>query len=524
MKKILKNMVVSLNLINIFSLLFYFFRLFKIDNKKVIFLNFSGKGYGDNPKYIANELIKLNKYKLIWFVDKYDSNIPKEIKQVKIYSISYFYHMSTSKIWVNNSRMPLFVRKRKKQFYINTWHGGLGLKKIEKQAEDKLSKYYLKSAPHDSSLIDLLVSNSTYRTNIFRNYFWYNKRIVESGCPRTDLFFDIDKHVEIVNKIKKIYSVDSNKKIILYAPTFRTNYDFDYNQIDFEKIISDLNQKNNDYIFFVRLHSRVKSGKIKTSKNVIDVSDYPDVYDILISADILISDYSSVFFDYIYLNRPIYLFAPDYNDYLDDRGINFEYNKLPFPISYSSDELSRHILQSESEKYKNKLEYFINSMNLKDDGLASKRIVDIIELVCRGEYNMKKYKIGYTQGTYDLFHVGHLNIINNAKKYCDYLVVGVNSDRLVKEYKNKEVVINEDDRARIVSSIKGVDEVIITDTLDKLEILKKVDYDAIFIGDDWKNNERWIQTKKDLEKLSKDVIFLPHTDGISTTDIAKKIK
>ena len=136
---------------------------------------------------------------------------------------------------------------------------------------------------------------------------------------------------------------------------------------------------------------------------------------------------------------------------------------------------------------------------------------------------MKKYKIGYTQGTYDLFHVGHLNLLNNAKKQCDYLIVGVNSDRLVKEYKQKEVVIPEHERIKIVNAIKPVDEVILTDTLDKKEIAKKITFNAIFIGDDWVNNTRWIKTKDEMNELGIDVVFLPYTDGVSTTEIRTKL-
>lgn len=137
---------------------------------------------------------------------------------------------------------------------------------------------------------------------------------------------------------------------------------------------------------------------------------------------------------------------------------------------------------------------------------------------------IKKYKIGYTQGTFDLFHVGHLNLLNNAKKQCDYLIVGVNSDELVMKYKNKKTNINEKDRARIVNAIKGVDKVIITKTLDKLSIREKIKFDAIFIGDDWKNNERWKKTEEELEQYGVDVVFLPHTDGISTTKITQELK
>ena len=137
---------------------------------------------------------------------------------------------------------------------------------------------------------------------------------------------------------------------------------------------------------------------------------------------------------------------------------------------------------------------------------------------------MEKYKIGYTQGTFDLFHIGHLNLINNAKKYCDYLIVGVNSDELVMQYKNKKTNINQNDRATIVNAIKGVDKVIITNTLDKQAIHKYINFNAIFIGDDWKGNERWKKTEEELSKVGAQVVYLPHTDGISTTIITQKLE
>ena len=137
---------------------------------------------------------------------------------------------------------------------------------------------------------------------------------------------------------------------------------------------------------------------------------------------------------------------------------------------------------------------------------------------------MKKYKVGYTQGTFDLFHIGHLNLLNNAKKLCDYLIVGVNTDRLVKEYKCKDTIIKQKDRIEIVANIKAVDDVILTDTLDKLVVLDKIKFDVIFIGDDWKNNERWINTKNELAEKKIDVVFLPYTKSISTTQISRFLK
>ncbi len=140
---------------------------------------------------------------------------------------------------------------------------------------------------------------------------------------------------------------------------------------------------------------------------------------------------------------------------------------------------------------------------------------------------MKKYRIGYTQGVYDMFHIGHLNLINNAKKYCDYLIVGVNSDKLVQEYKHKTPVINQYNRCTIVENIKAVDKAIIVDTLDKVKLMNQLKYNVIFIGDDWKGNSRWKKTERELSAYNVDLIYIKHTDGISSTmlrnDIDNKI-
>ena len=130
---------------------------------------------------------------------------------------------------------------------------------------------------------------------------------------------------------------------------------------------------------------------------------------------------------------------------------------------------------------------------------------------------MKRYKIGYTQGVYDMFHVGHLNLINNAKQYCEYLIVGINTDALVQEYKHKQPVINQEERRYIVENVRAVDEVVIVETLDNVAMWNKLHFDAVFIGDDWKGNPRWEATKVELEKYGVDVVFLPHTEGVSST-------
>lgn len=135
----------------------------------------------------------------------------------------------------------------------------------------------------------------------------------------------------------------------------------------------------------------------------------------------------------------------------------------------------------------------------------------------------KKYKTGYTDGVYDLFHVGHLNMIQTAKRYCEYLIVGVHGDDVVEGYKGHRPIIDENDRRRIIESVKGVDRAEINRFRDKMRLWELYHFDVVFIGDDWKGTKRWNNFEKILAGLGVDVIYVPYTRGVSTTDIKMRI-
>lgn len=135
----------------------------------------------------------------------------------------------------------------------------------------------------------------------------------------------------------------------------------------------------------------------------------------------------------------------------------------------------------------------------------------------------KKYKIGYTTGVFDMFHVGHLNIIKRAKEQCDYLIVGVSTDEIVETYKHKRPVIPFDERMAIVEAIRYVDKVIPQTSMNKMEAYKALKFDVLFHGSDWKGSEMYEKIVADFEKVGVDVVFLPHTDGISSTIIREKV-
>ena len=136
---------------------------------------------------------------------------------------------------------------------------------------------------------------------------------------------------------------------------------------------------------------------------------------------------------------------------------------------------------------------------------------------------LKKYKIGYTTGVYDMFHIGHLNILKNAKTYCEFLIVGVSTDELVEQYKNKRPIIPFEEICAIIEAIKFVDKVVVQDSMDKLSALDKYNFDVVFVGSDWQGTDKWNKIEEDFNNKGVSVVYLPHTDGISSTILRDKI-
>lgn len=134
----------------------------------------------------------------------------------------------------------------------------------------------------------------------------------------------------------------------------------------------------------------------------------------------------------------------------------------------------------------------------------------------------KQYKVGYTTGVFDMFHIGHLNILKRAKEQCEYLIVGVSTDETVESYKHKTPIIRFEERFAIVESIRYVDKVVPQTSMDKMEAYKKLKFDALFHGSDWQGSSMYDDIIKQLAEVGVDVVFLPHTDGISSTIIREK--
>lgn len=211
---------------------------------KVVFCNHYGNGYGDNPKYIAEEMIRRGlDYDFVWMLksELMDHNhLPRQIRPVRIGSLKSIYEMVTAAVWIDDVRQPSYIKKRRGQHYIQTFHGGPSLKRVEKDVEDKLSSEYVKNAISDSKKANLFLSNGSWFTNLVRNSFWYSGEILESGFPRNDIFSLRDSDVN--RRVRAYFGISETNRIVLYAPTFRKDHSVDVYDLDIDKCLAALSE------------------------------------------------------------------------------------------------------------------------------------------------------------------------------------------------------------------------------------------------------------------------------------------
>lgn len=358
------------------------FRCLPLKKNKIIFWADSFKHYGCSPKYIAEFILKEypERFDLVWVFEEgveVPEELPAPIRVVKYFSIDYLKELHTAKFVLCNMRTgeSYYWKKRKNQVYIQTWHSSLRLKKIEKDAIDSLGIDYEKSAIDDSSKIDLLLSGCDFSTAIFKRAFWYDGEILESGTPRSDILINAPRSVR--EKVFDYYGIPNNKKLVLYAPTFRDDKKADLFGMDFRKLSSTLGSTNEEWVIGCRLHPNIL-GKVN-AEGCISMSGYSDMQELICAADLLITDYSSCMFDMATAKKPCVLYAPDLKKYTNsERGLYFDIQKLPFPLSENMDELCRIVAYFDLEKYNNQLAEFMSSIGSYEDGKASARVVNYI--------------------------------------------------------------------------------------------------------------------------------------------------
>lgn len=355
-----------------------------VKKNKIVFINFLGRGWGDNPKYIAAELLRQNNnLDLVWLVSDKNTTFPRGIRAVKFFSRRCRFELATAKVIVSNVKANIFPIKKNDQYYIQTWHGDFPLKFIEKEAEDTLSAEYLELTKSDSEKTDLILSGSAFFSDIIKESFWYDGEILESGLPRNDLFFESNS--KIPQKIRMQLGIPPETAIALYAPTFRDHGEF-FPFPDFQTILGSLNQHTRqNWVFIVRLHpnDQKRANEILYSSKIINGSVLDDMQELEKAADLLITDYSSVMYDFALQQKPVILYTPDLEEYRTAcRNLRPLYDELPFIRTSSDSELQKAIPLALSEDYKKRVDSFLRErVRYFDDGHASERVVERINKI-----------------------------------------------------------------------------------------------------------------------------------------------
>lgn len=356
-------------------------RMLPIEQNKIVISSYYGRGFGDNLRPIAEELLRRDKdLKIVWLTagENAAASLPEGITAVEYNSLDRIKELSTAKVWLDNCRKGA-RQKREGQIYVQTWHG-FALKRIEKDVCDTLGDGYEEYAMRDSAQTDLIVSDSRFMTEVYRRTFWYDGEIQEFGSPRNDALINGDE--ETYKLVRSRFELSEDCRIVLYAPTFRADKSMEPYSIDYARLRKSCEARfGGRFAVLIRLHPNImKQAEELTFDNdtTFDASAYQDMQELLSAADVVITDYSSLMFDFMLTRRPCFQYASDIEAYRNDRNFNFSLDKLPFPLAENNDELESKILGFDDAEYQNRLKKFNEEFGIIADGQAASRCVDWI--------------------------------------------------------------------------------------------------------------------------------------------------
>lgn len=373
------------------KLLFWFFGLLPKQDK-VVASTFKGKIYGDNTKFIIEELHRQNpSLKIYWMKSlavNYD--LPEYIIPISYEkSLLTIFHIATAKVIIDTHRFQSWIEKTHGQCFIETWHGGLGIKKIEADVPSfRNSAYLMSEIERTNKIADVFISQSDHLSNIYRRAFGWKGPIYKCGYPKNDSL--IHKKPKDIAAVRQEFQLATRTNICLYAPSFRDYFyheiDTSVYNIDYSLLKKTLEKRfGGEWHILVRWHPLFANEIVQQSSisnNVIDATKYPNMQQLLAGSDVVISDYSSCLFDAALLEIPCFTFATDFEQYKKDRGVYFEMEELPFPYAINNKELMENISSFDKTSYNQHWEDFKVLTGLHEPGnsteILSKKIIEFI--------------------------------------------------------------------------------------------------------------------------------------------------
>ncbi len=371
--------------------LFHIFWILPVKKKRIYFESFAGKQISCNPLSIYNYLkSNYNDFEYIWCYNgkKCSFNmVEKNVKIVKNPSLKRIVAYMTSCAIISNMGMPTFIPFRKNQMIINTWHGGGAYKKVSlkqnQYGSDWWNKLLMKKLQKKHSHQYKIVSSSEKFTQIMSSSLLLNEsQFMSIGMPRNDIFFSIDLYENIKYKTRSKIGVGEEFFLVLYAPTYRgsTNHAEDFDcilNVDKIKYFAENKFCKNIVIAFRSHHIR-SSVQIVNTDSILDVTEYPNMQELLCAADMLITDYSSSMWDYSFTGKPCILFAPDIEKYQKERGFYTDPYTWGFPIAKTNEELCKIIEEFDIEDFIKKIEIHHAALGSYENGNATERICNFI--------------------------------------------------------------------------------------------------------------------------------------------------
>ena len=366
------------------------------NEKIILFESGNGRNYSGNPRYIYEEILNqgLNdEFKCVWSLIDTDIKIPGNPVKVRRSYFKFLYYTLRSGAWIFDARHLYYLRKNKKAKYVQTWHGtplkklALDMEYMDMNGSQDIERYH-QEFRNNSLLWQYLISQNPFSSEIFRSAFDFKGEMLEIGYPRNDILINRN-NAEDIDEIKSRFNIPKDKKIILYAPTWRDNQYHDNNEykfateMDFDKMHKEL---GDEYTLIVKFHYLVKEN-IDWSRYdnfVIECDAEWDIQELYLISDMMITDYSSVMFDYSILKRPMIFFAYDLDNYKNNlRGFYFDmFEEVPGPICQTNEEMIEFIKNYTEEDYQTqfgeKYKKWSEKFNPFDDGNASKKVIELI--------------------------------------------------------------------------------------------------------------------------------------------------
>lgn len=360
-------------------------RRLRIEPSKVILSNFNGIGYGCNPKYIAEEILRRRlPWDLVWVTKTGAdlSGLPPTIRTVPIGSMKFLTEVRSARTWIANVSVERWrVQKHPKQFYLQTGHGSFGIKRVGLGANNASIKR-ARRIQREAADLDYFLSHSRFETGVYQESFSYGHKVLELGHARNDILFD--EHPELVAKVRAYFGIPADSHIMLHVPSFRSSESIEAYDLDYLRALGALEARfGGSWVALARFHPRTQgladSILAGHSSRVIDATRYDDIQELLLAADVAITDYSSCIFDFMLRRRPGFFYAPDVDHYHESHGLYFPLESTPFPACRSNDELVEAIAVWDQDRYEDRVTEFLAARGSVEDGKAAARAVDLLE-------------------------------------------------------------------------------------------------------------------------------------------------